>query len=211
MKQRHRRVPVPSAGSLGVRAGGLRDVPRLTVRSWHMMPRNPIYVWLIVGVAVVSCVGVLLLGHPLWIALAIAPIVAVLTAITITAASGLTWASLALGRHTVIYMTDDAALSLSAGVDREGNPRWQVFEHLARDRGGYGRALRDRIAPGICAAADHAGVSITATAVDRRVLGIYLETLAAFEVERWKGRRVIRRPRQVAAVGQAATGDLPAS
>lgn len=211
MKQRHQRVPVPSAASLGVRAGGLRDVPRLTVWSWRMMPQNPSYVWLIVGVAVVSSAGVLLLGHPLWIALAIAPMVAVLTAIAITAASGLAWAFLAVGRHTVIYMTADAALSLSTGLDRQGRPRWQVFEHLARDRGGYGRALRDRIAPGICAAADRAGVPLTATAVDRRVLGIYLDTLAAFEVERWKGRRVIRRPRQAAGVGQASAEGLSAS
>lgn len=211
MKRRQRRVPVPSAATLGVRAGGVRDVPRLTVWSWRMVPRNPVYVWLIVGVAAISCVGMLLFGDPLWIALAIAPIVAVLTAFTITAASGLAWACLALGRHTVIYMTADAALSLSTGIDRRGQPRWQVFEHLARDRGGYGRALRDQIAPGICAAADHAGVPIMATAVDRRVLGIYLNTLAAFEVERWKGRRVIRWPRQAADVSQAPTGNLSAS
>jgi hypothetical protein len=211
MKQRHRRVPVPSAASLGVREGRLRDVPRLTAWSWHMLPRNPAYVWLIVTVAVLSCAGVLLLGHPLWIAIAILPIVAVLTALAITAASGLAWACLAIGRHTVIYMSADAALSLSAGLDRQGHPRWQVFEHLAREPRGYGRALRDQIAPGICAAADQAGVPITATAIDRRVLGIYLETLSAFEVERWKGRRVIRHPRSSAGVGQTPAGDHSAS
>lgn len=179
-----------------MRAGRLRNVPRLTIWAWHMLPRNPSYVWLVVAVAAISCAGVLFFGHALWIAIAIAPIVAVLTALTITAASGLAWTFLALSRHTVIYMNADAALSLSAGLDRAGHPRWQVFEHLAREPHGYGRALRDQIAPGICAAADQAGVAITATAIDRRVLGIYLDTLAAFEVERWKRRRVIRRPRQ---------------
>jgi hypothetical protein len=38
MQRRRQRVPVPAASTLGVRAAGLRDVARLTVWSWHMMP-----------------------------------------------------------------------------------------------------------------------------------------------------------------------------
>lgn len=55
-----------------------------------------------------------------------------------------------------------------------------------------------------------ATIGMQGTAHHRRVLGIYLNTLAAFEVEQWKGRRVIRWPRQVADVSQAPTGNLSA-